>query len=85
MMWNQYDQFSWWWYVVMPLGMLGFWSLVAWVVVTIVRANRPTPTPSADVTNILAERYARGEIDADEYHRRLDDLHATSTERGGRS
>jgi putative membrane protein len=85
MMWNQYDHFSWWWFVVMPLGMLGFWALVAWVVVAIVRANRPTPTPNPDVTSILAERYARGEIDADEYHRRLDDLHTTGSERGGRS
>lgn len=40
MMWGYYDQFSWWWFVVMPLGMLGFWALVAWVVVTVVRGDR---------------------------------------------
>lgn len=85
MMWNQYDQFSWWWYVVMPLGMVGFWALVAWVVVTIVRSDRATPRPASNPEAILAERYARGQIDADEYHRRLDDLHTTSTERDGRS
>jgi putative membrane protein len=67
MMWNQYDQFGWWWFVVMPLGMVGFWALVAWVVVTIVRGDRAAPRPASNAEAILAERYARGEIDSDEY------------------
>lgn len=85
MMWNQYDQFSWWWFVVMPLGMVGFWALVAWVVVTIVRGDRAAPRPASNAEAILAERYARGEIDSDEYHHRLDDLHATGTAPGHQS
>lgn len=35
--------------------------------------GRPTPE------QLLAERYARGEIDDEEYHRRLATLHASST------
>jgi putative membrane protein len=85
MMWGQYDQFSWWWFVIMPLGMLAFWGLVAWLVVAIMRGNRPAPMPLSGAERILAERYARGEIDADEYHRRLDDLHTTDATGGSGS
>ena len=77
MMWGHYDEFSWWWFVVMPLGMLGFWVLVAWVIVTVVRGDHPTATSHPE--QVLAERYARGDIDADEYHRRVDDLRQTAS------
>jgi putative membrane protein len=85
MMWGQYDQFSWWWFVIMPLSMLGFWGLVAWLVVANVRGNRPAPMPRSEAGRILAERYARGEIDADEYHRRLDDLRSSGATGGSGS
>jgi putative membrane protein len=57
----------------MSLGMLVFWGLVAWAIVTIVRrrdnaGSPPPPTPEA----ILNERLARGEIEADEYRERLE-------------
>lgn len=81
MMWDQYDQFSWWWFVVMPLAMLAFWGLVAWVIVTVVRGGRVSQPPASRAEAILAERYARGEIDAEEYHRRLRDLGATGAGR----
>ena len=48
MMWGHYDEFSWWWFVIMPLGMVGFWALVAWVIVTVLRGDRrdqPPPGP----------------------------------------
>jgi putative membrane protein len=83
MMWGQYDQFSWWWFLIMSLSMLAFWGLVAWLVVAIVRGSRPKPTSCSEAERILAERYARGDVDADEYHRRLDDLHTTGAT-GGR-
>ena len=42
--------------------------------VVAIRASRP-PTPhTPDPERILAERLAAGEIDEDEYHRRLDAL-----------
>jgi putative membrane protein len=65
------------------LLMFGFWVLVAVAVVLAVRhfsrsGGRPPsagPPPSAE--QLLAERYARGEIDDEEYQRRL------ATLRGG--
>jgi putative membrane protein len=53
--------------------MIGFWALVAWVIVAVVR--RPDGRPSSrDARQILDERFARGELDADEYRQRSDAL-----------
>lgn len=82
MMWGHYDEFSWWWFVMMPLVMLGFWALVAWLIVTLVRGDRAaTPASGSEAERILAERYARGDIDAAEYHARLADLRADQAAR----
>ncbi len=56
-----------------------FWALVITAVVLVARyllslSQRPTATRSAGFSGaeqVLAERYARGEIDDDEYQRRL--------------
>jgi putative membrane protein len=63
----------------MSLMMLIFWGGVAWVVVTLIqqtgtRPARDQPAPSADPLRILDERFARGEIDDDDYRRRRDVL-----------
>lgn len=72
MMWYRDDAWGWWWFV-MPIVMVGFWLAVAWVVVTLVR--RPSASASGgDAERILADRFAHGEIDAEEYRRRLDTL-----------
>ncbi len=79
MMWSD-GGWSWWGWLVMSLVMVGFWAAVAWLIVTVIRGgNRhgssaagASPTDSAE--RILAERFARGEIDAAEYHQRLDDI-----------
>lgn len=83
MMWQWHD-YSWWWFVVMAVGMLGFWALVAWVVLSVVRDKRSTPPADAppDAERILAERYARGDIDTTEYHTRLDHLRRSGTTSG---
>ena len=70
----------------MSLLMLAFWGLLAVGVVALVRALRrdqPRPAepmqaraPDANARTILDERFARGEIDADEYTRRRDLLSA---------
>lgn len=76
MWWN--GGWSWWGWCLMGVTMLVFWALVAWVVVAVVRSSRtggPGGPPAAD---ILAERYARGEIDQDEYRRRLAALREAS-------
>ena len=65
-------------WIVMGLMMLAFLSLVAVLVVYVVRnPNRSAPEQAASggaspdsALRILDERFARGEIDADEYNQR---------------
>jgi putative membrane protein len=53
----------------MTLTMLVFWGFVAWVVVTLVRQPaRHETNPNAEES--LAERFARGEIDGEEFTKR---------------
>lgn len=75
-----YGNWSWGAWLLMTLGMVAFWGLVIWAIVSLVRSGPSAPTaerPSAE--QILAERFARGEIDGDEYHRRLDALRSPTT------
>ncbi len=75
------DDVSGWGYVLMIIGMAAFWGLVITGVVLLLRRpgrfsrtepGLPTPLAPAD---LLLERFARGEIDEDEYSRRLTVLH----------
>lgn len=65
-------------WVVMVLGMVIFWSLVIFVVAAMFRGNRndtgATGAPGRDPMDILDERFARGEIDAEEYQIRRNTL-----------
>lgn len=82
MMWWVRDDVAWWGWLVMGFGMLAFWAVVAWVVVTLVRGRTPSSdVPASSARQILAERFARGEIDEDEYRSRL----TTLTDQEGRS
>ncbi|MBQ0895199.1 SHOCT domain-containing protein [Micromonospora sp. U56] len=58
--------------------MIGWLLLVLLVIAAIWIAasynRRPAPPGQDSARRILAERYARGELDAEEYHRRLDTL-----------
>jgi putative membrane protein len=72
---------SWWGWLVMGVVMVGFWAAIAWVVVTLIRSSDrrdvsdgPAGASMSSAERILAERYARGEIDSGEYHQRLDDV-----------
>jgi putative membrane protein len=66
-------------WLVMVLVMIVFWSLLIAGLVALVRfllssspATDFTALPeAANAEDVLAERYARGEIDDGEYHRRL--------------
>lgn len=73
-------------WVAMGLMMLVFWGLVATLVVWIVRSTSGTPQvpggsdrtlPSPD--SVLADRFARGEIDEAEFTSRRAALHGTAT------
>jgi putative membrane protein len=73
-----------WGYVLMVISFVLFWGAVIVVVVLLARAlgpgNRgqgPDTSPgsgSAYAENLLAERFARGEIDENEYTARLNVL-----------
>jgi len=73
-MWN--GGWGWGGWLMMTLGMIIFFALVIGAIVAAVRylgaagngpRNEPTRTPAL----LLAERFARGDIDADEYQRRV--------------
>lgn len=73
--------FGWAGWLVMSLGMLGFWVAVALVVVLALRAvRRPEEQPGEpDPRQILERRLAQGEIDVDEFHVRLEALGGSAT------
>jgi putative membrane protein len=66
-----------WGYVLMTVSMLLFWGLLIAGVVLLVRyvgGDRRQPlatTAGPDPRSLLAERFARGEINEDEYRQRL--------------
>jgi putative membrane protein len=72
-----------WGYALMTVSMVLFWALVIAAVVVLVRYLRrdtqPTltsPPQRHTPEHVLAERFARGDIDDEEYRRRLDTLRA---------
>lgn len=60
---------AWWMWLLMGAGMMGFWVLVAVTVKALLDDRRPETPATPDPTQVLDERLARGEIDADEYLR----------------
>lgn len=72
-MWWGHD-LGWGGWLMMVIGMAGFWILLAVLVVALLRSGRRAGTPVPDAREILAQRFARGEIDAEEYQARLDAL-----------
>jgi putative membrane protein len=76
--WYQ-DGMGWGGWIVMSLVMVAFWALVVFAVVAIFRGTSASSRPADQPTNrdpmqILEERFARGEIDAEEFHDRADVL-----------
>lgn len=67
-----------WGWPMAGMMMIG-WLLLALLVVAIVwiatnSGRRSTVANHDSARRILADRYARGELDTEEYHRRLDSL-----------
>lgn len=64
-----------WGYLMMAVTMVLFWGLLVAGVVVLVRSvsRRETAWPAAgpDPARVLAERFARGDIDEAEYRQRL--------------
>lgn len=75
-----HDGPGWGGWVLMTLMMVGFWALVVFAVIALFRGTRADGEWSPDrrdPTQILDERFARGEIDEDEYHARSAVLRAS--------
>ncbi len=71
-------------WVVMTLLMLVFWAVVVFAVMALFRSGRsntstPGPAQRSAPEQLLDERFARGEINADEYQARRDVLRGAST------
>jgi putative membrane protein len=78
MFWNDHNLSAWGW-IGMTFGMIAVWGVLITGIVLLVRSLSPekglTPTvPPRTPEQLLAERFARGDIDAAEYHDRLDTL-----------
>jgi putative membrane protein len=75
-----------WGYALMAIGMILFWGAVIYGTAALVRHTRrdgpqgreTAGPPAPEPERLLAERFARGEIDEDEYHQRLTSLRAAS-------
>jgi putative membrane protein len=70
-----------WGYALGIIGMVLFWTVLVLAIAAAVsyldrkrRESFPPPPPPPTAEQVLAERFARGEIDADEYRQRLDML-----------
>ncbi|WP_196943269.1 SHOCT domain-containing protein [Streptomyces sclerotialus] len=75
MFWYDHNVSGWGWFA-MSAGMLVFWAVIITVAVLAIRAlSRPhehTHAPAApSPEQLLAERFARGEIDEEQYQRSL--------------
>lgn len=68
------DGVGWGGWVVMMLSMVAFWGLVVFAVLALFRTGPAGRSGRRDPMEILDERFARGEIDADDYHARQDAL-----------
>jgi putative membrane protein len=73
-----------WGYTLMTVSMVLFWALMIAGIIALVRylgrSTQPmltSPPPQRHTPEqVLAERFARGDIDEEEYRRRLDTLRA---------
>ena len=70
---NGYSMSGWAW-LLMTLGVLGFWALVTVLAVALLRRPGQRDQQRLGPEEVLAERLARGEIDAEEYRQRLQTL-----------
>ncbi|MFD0274632.1 SHOCT domain-containing protein [Kitasatospora sp. NPDC127111] len=86
MYWTDHGMNGWGW-GFMTVSMLLFWGLIIFGVVALVRylgrapqhhpgtpPAAPPPSERTPPEQLLAERFARGDIDADEYRQRLETL-----------
>jgi len=73
--WNQHGMSGWDWFA-MSVGSVLLWALLVTVAVLLIRnlshaSQRPQSLGSPPPEQVLADRFARGEIDEEEYRNRL--------------
>lgn len=72
------DNMGWWGYTVMGIGMVLFWALLIVGIFALIKsstgASTRRVTPPSSPAQVLADRFARGDIDEAEYRSRLDIL-----------
>ncbi len=69
----------WWGWFIGLLLTVGFWALVIFLIVSLARSFAPKDhdhrtVEDEDPERTLARRFANGQIDEEEFHRRLDVL-----------
>ena len=79
------DHWAFWQAALMWVGMVAFWGFLIWAVYALVSqaGRRPPEGPQErghedSARRILDERFARGEIDAEEYRQRREILESGS-------
>ncbi len=75
-----HDGAGWGGWLVMTVAMIAFWAMVIVAVVVLFRGSKgggQASSPHQDAMDILGQRFARGEIDEDEYHARSAALRAS--------
>jgi putative membrane protein len=77
---------SWWPFMLIPLLLWGvFLSLLAWLAVRVFSKGRGAARPGATIDSaeeILRERFARGDISAEEYEKSMNALRDTPPRKG---
>jgi putative membrane protein len=74
-----HDGSGWGGWLVMTIAMVAFWGLLVWAIIALFRSSQPDSSHRSsppDALEILDTRFARGEIDEDEYHARRSALRA---------
>ncbi|MEV0488199.1 SHOCT domain-containing protein [Streptomyces sp. NPDC050508] len=75
MYWNHHDMSGWDWFA-MSIGSVLLWALLLTVAILLIRnlshtSQRPHTLAAPPPEQVLADRFARGEMDEEEYRNRL--------------
>lgn len=64
-------------WTLMSVGMVAFWGLIIWAIITLLRGAGSGGGSRRRPTDVLADRLANGDIGVDEYERTRDLLEAS--------